>query len=219
MKTLMIIADSVAMPRPELRSAYEETWPSLLKQAMPDWNIIENCRGGRTSAELLNLLNTSVLYYKPDILLIQLGIVDCAYRALLPQELELLEKFPLLPHLTRPLVKYFHHGITKLRRRNLISADDFYGHIVRFLQRLGNAQTIVYFIGILPPGKYMVNKNFGVRQNIMNYNKILRHLNYSNCFIDTSALDGDCLLPDGHHLSVEGHKKMASLILERLEEK
>ena len=78
---VMIVTDSLSMPRPEIR--YEDTWIYLLKQEFPQYDIIDRPGRGSTTTRLVteggggvDLLET----YMPDIVIIQLGMADCAPR-------------------------------------------------------------------------------------------------------------------------------------------
>ncbi|HON16100.1 MAG TPA: hypothetical protein PLA51_06445, partial [Spirochaetota bacterium] len=78
---LLIITDSVSMPRPGI--PYESTWIYKLKKEFPNLDIIDKAARGSTSMRLVteggggvDLLET----YMPDIVILQIGITECAPR-------------------------------------------------------------------------------------------------------------------------------------------
>src|SRR5687768_9305673 len=92
MKRCLILTDSLGLPReePEVLN-YEDTWPYLIRK-YHSLEVIQASIGAATSTDLM----TQVFYYKntrPDIVLVQCGIVDLTPRAFLPYELSLFKKF------------------------------------------------------------------------------------------------------------------------------
>ena len=78
---ILIITDSISMPRMEIK--YEETWIYLLKKKFKHLDIIDRPARGATSMRLINeggggldLLE----FYLPGIIILQLGLAECAPR-------------------------------------------------------------------------------------------------------------------------------------------
>lgn len=78
MKRIILFTDSLALPRmvPEVTS-YEDTYPYLLRK---EFEVFQYSRGG---TRIVDLSDQAPYYqqYKPDCVIIQSGIVDCAPRA------------------------------------------------------------------------------------------------------------------------------------------
>lgn len=85
MKRVLILSDSLALARtkPEI-CLYEDTYPAFLKKG---FEVHQVSIGGATSADLLK----QVHYHKsfnPDVVILQVGIVDCAPRFISRKELD-----------------------------------------------------------------------------------------------------------------------------------
>ena len=75
---ILLLSDSIALPRvrPE-KVTFEETYPNLLRQK--GFKIHQVSIGGATSTTLLSQLHYHI-HFSPDIVILQVGIVDCAPR-------------------------------------------------------------------------------------------------------------------------------------------
>ena len=78
---IMIITDSVSMPRPGIN--YEDTWISMLKNKFVSYDIMDRSARGSTSKRLVtegggvaDLLET----YMPAVVILQIGITESAPR-------------------------------------------------------------------------------------------------------------------------------------------
>ena len=78
MKRLLLFTDSSALPRrsPEI-TYYEETYPYMLKK---HFDVVQYSREG---TRIVDIAEQAHYYqqYKPDIVILKCGIVDCAPRA------------------------------------------------------------------------------------------------------------------------------------------
>ena len=73
-----MFTDSLAMPREEPEETlFEDTYPYLLRK---DYEVFQFSKGGGLMNEFVE---QSFYYnqYKPDIIILQIGIVDCCPRA------------------------------------------------------------------------------------------------------------------------------------------
>ena len=90
-KSILCIGDSLSMPRDTL--LYKDTWHSKLKKEFPNIDFISQFKRAITTDVLVELgggdsetiesfpFGSDCLeFYKPDIVILQLGIVDCAPR-------------------------------------------------------------------------------------------------------------------------------------------
>ena len=74
MKRILLLTDSLAMPReePEL-TLYEDTYPYLLRKK---YEVFQFSKGGGLMKEFVE----QTFYYnqyRPDVVILQIGIVDC----------------------------------------------------------------------------------------------------------------------------------------------
>ena len=80
-KKVIIITDSVGMPRDELK--YEDTWIYMLKNTFKNHDFIDKSARGSTTARLVTEGGSGIdtlETYNPDIVILQLGITECAPR-------------------------------------------------------------------------------------------------------------------------------------------
>ncbi|MCE9540508.1 MAG: SGNH/GDSL hydrolase family protein, partial [Bacteroidetes bacterium] len=118
---ILIMSDSLALAREKPEKVfYEETWPAFLKRKGHD--VLPICIGGATSDDLLR----QVAYHKPflpDIVIIQVGIVDCAPRHFTQLEILLLRKIPFFG---RVALKFFNKPfVRKIRKISYVSPNKF----------------------------------------------------------------------------------------------
>jgi len=169
----MIITDSIAMPRPDIR--YEETWVYLLKKEFPHYDFIDRPARGSTSTRLapqhggLDLLET----YMPDIVILQQGMVECAPRLFQKRSLEYYIVSRILPARTR---NWYIGYVRKHRGRNPditdVEPEQFRANITGFVKRARSISARVIIIPILPPAAILVKKSPHILKNINRFNAI-----------------------------------------------
>lgn len=217
-----IVGDSVPLPR-----AFEpgaplatETWPYLLAAADLKRYWVVNCCGSRTILELDEILKRIVYYYRPQVTIISLGIVDCAYRTLSGLELALVKKVPYLSQLLQPWLRQHHYFLTKLRRMPYTPPHIFRTRLVKALKFCQTIKTLPLYVSILPAGERMRSVSYDIEANISRYNQIVADLLPPEQIVDLRPLTArleEYLLADGHHLNPAGHRACADLILARLQ--
>ena len=75
---ILCIGDSLGLPREGC--SVEETWPSLLRKNYPQHTIIEEFQRERLIDNAVKNYNNKFKQYGADIIILQLGICDCAPR-------------------------------------------------------------------------------------------------------------------------------------------
>lgn len=75
---ILCIGDSLGLPRKGC--LYEDTWLSLLRNRYPEHTFIGHFAGDRLIDSAAHDYDTYYQYYKPDIVIFQQGICDCAPR-------------------------------------------------------------------------------------------------------------------------------------------
>lgn len=173
-RRIMVITDSIAMPRDEIR--YEETWIYMLKREFPGYDFIDRPGRGSTSFRLvteggggLDLLER----YMPDTVILQQGMAECAPRLFDKQSLEYYVVSKILPAGMRK--RYIDH-VKKHRGRNPditdVSPEQFRSNIRAFFRRAREISARVYVIPILPPADILLAKSPRIGQNIDRFNAI-----------------------------------------------
>ena len=199
---ILVLGDSLCLPRnePEKVNLWQ-TWPYLLK-INNDFEVIQLGIGGAT---IKNLYEQSSYYFpsEPDIVIIQVGIVDCAPRALGNLEKEIINSNRLLSYL-------FHHLLPtkfmrRIRKKTYTNSSDFSSYILKIKNRFSNSKII--WIGIVPVSGDYEKTVPGISGNIIKYNKIIEEkLICNNIFCSTDAIPLDGIMSDHHHLSSIGHE-------------
>ncbi|MCI5117464.1 MAG: hypothetical protein D3913_05805 [Candidatus Electrothrix sp. LOE1_4_5] len=179
---LLIITDSLGYPRitPEIVN-YDETWCHLLSK---QYDAYQFSFGGATVLLLLKQAKGYLQLYRPDIVIVQAGIVDCAPRALTKKENYLINKY----WITRKLMRICAGKIIPvLRKRNIAytSLSQFEKSVLEFKKLFHNK---LFWVGILPAGIDYEQKNPGIKNRICVYNQIVRDY-IENRFIDMSEID------------------------------
>ncbi len=200
------------MPRPGI--SYEETWIYLLRQRFPGIDIIDRPGRGSTSMRLyteggggVDLLEM----YNPDMVILQIGLTECAPRLFRKAGLESFIMKRLMPKKFIP--RYVEH-VKKTRGRNPeiteVSPEVFKRNIFSYAQRCRNAGTDLLIIKILEPTEIYIEKSPFIKQNIDLYNSIYKSAEkaFSNVsFLDPVGSENDVnlLCVDELHINQQGH--------------
>lgn len=213
MKKVLVITDSLGLPRPTPEIVnYSDTWVNKLSSCCDLWQYSS---GGATIKDLYSQVEYHKMY-KPDIVIIQSGIVDCAPRALSKFENELINKFSL----TKKLGKHFLttkrlNNFRKKRNCYYTSSIDFEKYVHKYKEIFGDG---LFWLGIVPARDEYEAKIPGIKKQIDIYNDILkRQLN--NNYISISSLNKDDIMSDFIHLSTSGHNAIFEKIKLLLDEK
>ena len=206
---ILILTDSLGLPRfkPEICS-FKDTWPILLKNIYPD--IHQVSIGAATSQVLLK----QIAYQKPfepNIVILQVGIVDCAPRFMSRKELDLTYALGIIGKGLRSI--FNKKWIKKIRNISYINEKDFEKNI-REIQSSFKCPVIA--VGILPSNKEYEEFLPGVTKKTTLYNGILKQ-NF-NKFIDTDDLEIHGIMSDYHHLNKKGHEYLYSKIVDVLKQ-
>lgn len=173
-KKIIIITDSVSMPRPGI--PYEDTWIYLVKKEFPDYDIIDRTGRGSTSTRLvteggggIDLLET----YRPDLVILQLGMAECAPRLFNKRSLEFRVVSTMLPDRLRE--RY----IARVKKRRVrsplitdVSPEQFRKNITAYFERARGLSARVIVIPILPPTREYIRKSPHAPENVERYNQI-----------------------------------------------
>lgn len=238
----LIIADSLGMPRNEGDNIilWEETWPSLLRCRFSQMEFINLSQRARQSSSLLvtSLFEEYIVFFKPDIIIYQVGIVDCMPR-IISQRMKSLLNLRILHRQVFP--QSFRNWYIKSRskKRKKITASDplalvytkpkqFQRCYENFIQRvnkeLSNSCKHI-ILPILIDELFMEEKSPGAKTNKNLYNQILKYLsNIERVSLISEeeilhTVENDFFCSDGYHLNSKGNQVVAratSQYIERL---
>lgn len=200
-KRILVISDSLALPRskPE-QTLYEDTYPYMLRK---DYEVFQLSFGGGTIKEIVHQANY-YLSYNPDYVILQSGIVDCAYRAF-PLFVDKGAVYSgLLDLYRRVLARVIPPRILRrVFRFRYTNPQDFEASIITFKEMFPNARILA--IGIIPASKEYVELVHDIDKSISQYNAILER-NIATGFINLSNMPEKAVMSDHHHLNKFGHQ-------------
>jgi len=219
-KKILCIGDSLALPRPNV--PYEDTWIYLLKNQFPNFDYITLFRRGITTNILVGADGNDWLeYYMPNIVIMQLGIVDCAPR-LIKEGLER-KIVGKLPH---SIADKYINFLKTYRKRNpnnvYVSIQRFKENLRDYSHRCRNIDLQKLIIIKIPiPSKDMVVKNLQIIENVNKYNAIFDELSSDYFFITCISpliptIADNNIYVDGYHPNAIGNKLVYSEILKVL---
>jgi len=230
---IVIMADSLAMPRAgETNIAFEATYPYLLEQSLRSRKetqsaiVIERGMRRRTIEYVLDEWQELVELKTPDVVVIHVGIVDCAPRVFLRRERQFVEN--LRPAWFRDAVLRFVHNhrsaIVKFRKKVYVPPERFKPLLDQVFQKARECRVrSLVFVNIVTPPAEMEQRSPGFINNVHAYNEMIRtkvqqegaHL----IDLDKIVLDGGGaakLTVDGIHINEEGHARVAKEIEEHI---
>jgi hypothetical protein len=234
---IVALADSLALPRdrePDVLR-WQETWPYVLEKDLLAAGLpaeVINCGGrARTVDTLLGADFREHVYLKrPQVLVLQVGIVDCAPRVLSRREKRLLNQ-PFVPApLRRAVIRWRASRRGEITARNPLSRvytrpRAFSAHLDRFRHRLGQLDWKIHLIvlPIVSNPLFMEKKSPGHTANVALYNRLLESFardaaalwfEPAQLFPENIAARSFCA--DGYHLNVSGSQRLAAVLAEHL---
>ena len=229
---ISIMADSLALPREDVgvNDLLEVTYPFLLDQsfrarfggAAP--LIFERGMRRRTIEYVIDEWYEQVELKKPEVVILHVGIVDCAPRVFLRREGSFVANIRF-NWLRNRILKFTHdhrRRIVEFRRKVYVPLPRFEGLVQTVVQkaRETNVQSLV-FINIIRPTDSVEERSPGFQNNVIAYNRVLQEQTKHSfvTLIDLNRIveDGggaEKLTVDGIHLNEQGHV----LLAEKLEQ-
>lgn len=231
---VVILADSLALPRQEGEGniPYEATYPYLLDEGLrrrlgqhAPW-IIERGMRSRTIEKVLEEWFELVQLREAEVVVIHVGIVDCAPRVFMPRERAVVER--LRPARLRVRFLDFVHrhrrGIITKRRRVYVPLERFKALVEEAVRRgrEGRLRALI-FVNIIEPPQSMEERSPGFQRNVAEYNRVLA-AQAAEPFVRLVDLDAlikahggaERLTVDGIHVNEAGHRMLADELEGRL---
>jgi lysophospholipase L1-like esterase len=199
-KRVLILTDSLGLPRgfPQI-CEYEKTWCVKLKE---DFIVHQVSIGGATSGDILRQCPYH-LQFRPDIVIVQVGIVDCAPRFVTKFELDLIKKLPT--KISKAVLKVLNKkSVRSIRKITYTKRVAFLNNILK-IQNYFNGVPVA-FIAILPPSSDYETILPGIKNRVKQFNQILKE--EINLLIETDDFDDMDVMTDNIHLNVIGHNKI-----------
>lgn len=214
---IVILGDSLGMARSEIK--FEETYPYILQTSLPDCEIYAKHRRANDSdlqSEFLNIQD-DIDYMKADILVIHLGIVDCAPRLFSRAEQKRLQYLKIISKYIIAFMSKRRFFFTKLFPKVYVDRGSYEKNIrTLILSGKKNAKRVIV-VNIADTSVENKKKSYGFEENIKQYNEVLSKLveeNEVELLEMFKITDESMLLEDGIHLSVKGNHLLAEKIKE-----
>lgn len=197
---IIILGDSLALPRPhrikdfnpeidkELAVHFEDTYGFLLeKELRAEYpssgpTVMNRAQRFSTMKDIANQFSDHLFYFQPDVIVIQVGIVDC----------------------------WFRDELGGKQLVNVAEFEQYYRYILTMLQKRPETKLIV--VGICPTSMKMEKRYPGLLRQIQLYNQVLKsgENQHQVFFVEMESYINShnphiYLLPDDHHLNKQGH--------------
>jgi lysophospholipase L1-like esterase len=229
-----ILADSLALPRGKDWGdvPFEATYPFLLDSFLRTRDlalVIERGMRFRTIDKVLDDWNEIVDLRQADVVVVHVGIVDCAPRVFTPTERAFVEK--VLPGVVRGALLDFVHRhrrtLISLRPGNVYMPRDRFEQGVREVVSKARASRLraLFFVNIVTPSDELEARSPGYRQKVREYNELLAkyadgrevHLIDVNQILSEGG-GPERLTCDGMHINADGHRALAATLFEAIAE-
>lgn len=220
MGVIVFIGDSLIMPRPAENISPEETYGYIASQKLKDHQVITTAQYSNDTSIQSQIKNLDPLRrVSPDVVFVQLGIVDCAPRLFSRREQTFINMLP--PSLRDWLISILSANrrvLTKWFPKVYVNRKDFKKNMEVILDFVEECGAVPVIITIAKTSEKNNARSHNFLQNIRDYNAVLRDLAQEKgcALIDLyQVVDEDpaCLLPDGIHLSQKGSCNLAEEIV------
>ncbi|MCX8492312.1 MAG: SGNH/GDSL hydrolase family protein [Cyclobacteriaceae bacterium] len=202
------MGDSLGMPRQGV--PFCETWYYRIIKHKTNYCFVNNFRRALTTNELS--AEDFLENYSPQIVILQVGIVDCAPRYYKNNSL-LVKLINVGPDFIRnkfwKLTKRFKSRISENAD---VSVDQFKSNLDSYIKRCERElMEKLIIIKIPAPSEALLQKNPKIRESIEAYNEVINSIKFNGQFMVIDPLrDGsnDDYIEDGYHLSKLGSQKI-----------
>ncbi|HET6977578.1 MAG TPA: SGNH/GDSL hydrolase family protein [Pyrinomonadaceae bacterium] len=226
---IVVMADSLAMAREgETNVPYDATYPYLLDQSLRRRfqsdapMVIERGMRRRTIEYVLDEWYELVDLRKADVVVVHVGIVDCAPRVFLRRERQFVEN--LKPAFLRESILSNVHkhrrAIVNLRKKVYVPVERFNKLVAQVIERAKQSKLrSLVLVNIITPPAEMDERSPGFVKNVGVYNEILKsHATRDGVhLIDLDQMIREAggveqLTVDGIHINETGHALLANEI-------
>lgn len=230
---IVAFADSLSMPRIVKNDIvlWEETWPyllskDLLKKGIQN-EVINSGQRARTAASLIGGdFENNITFIRPDIIIIQIGVVDCTPRIISKKEKYLFNQrwFPVT--LRDKLIQYRKNNKRKITGKKPLKKvytkpEQFESYLNQFEDRLQNQiekKVSVIVIPIIAHLEIKSKDSPKFTQNLERYNAILKTYckSHGRTWIELENrfyTDSTLYCSDGYHLNPSGNKELSEILL------
>lgn len=219
MKRVIFVTDSLGAPRNEdITINIDNTWCNIVSVRFKDYiEPFYHLNNGFDSQTLIKKKAHELILYKPDLIILQVGIVDCAPRVLKKNELRVINHLGVISKLMHRFIKNRYSRLSLLRNISYVDKEEFEANLRDFVKILSPAKVIA--VAIAKPSNTYVEKSPLISERYLDYNNILSNIfekNYIDPYIDLNEELEEIYINDGYHLNKKGHKLVARKVIEHL---
>ena len=215
---IVILGDSLSLPRIDEGIEYEDTYPYSLQEAGHIINRSKRANNTTLQAKYVNMYN-DVYSFKPDIVILHLGIVDCAPRLFYPLEAKIVNQINKVIPIVKLLSKY-RYQLTKIFPKVYVNIHKFDKNISKILTSLEERNINVIIVGIADSTIEHKKRSYKFEENIKAYNKILENSFTYTCvkaYVDMFSYGEKILIDDGIHLNKKIMIELSTILKKHIE--
>lgn len=226
---IVIVSDSLGMPRPhesaDTHSELADTYPHMLEQRFRSRFEVDNLFSIQLDTEelLRRSLHRTIAFRRPRVIIVHLGINDCAPRLFRKNSRSLL-LVPWFRRATRDIgmrvLSRYRRYVTRVRPIRYVSAGDFESNLRRAIDefRLYAPEALVLGVSITPPAGWLAARSYHYAEEVDRYNQVLERV-FGDGFVDTRGLldEAHMYISDGYHLTKAAHAALAEKLRERID--
>jgi lysophospholipase L1-like esterase len=225
MKKYLIVGDSLAMVRPRDNVLFLDLYATKLARERPESLVVNGGVRANSSKGILSesYFDEYVSALPPDHVVVHLGIVDCTPRIFHPLErlvLDLMGRTKIGRRVSEKVISFRSQrrfSYTQKKSISLVPLSQFQANLRLFFASVRSANPAVQFtfVNIAYPGAKMIERNFGMLDQIRRYNDVLEAeaRAMDSKVVDLfsfSRLNPHVVLDDGYHINSEAHMYLYS---------
>lgn len=210
---VLCIGDSLGLPRDGC--PYEKSWFYKLTKKYQNIEFVDYFKRGLMITETVNLYNMYYAEYKPDIVIIQTGICDCAPRYINSNNIFWKIIFSLLCHLGLESIFWKVIKLVRSRSQKCVYTSEsvfqqMYSKLINRFVSDNVKKIIIVKIGHAANSVIAKNRNFNL--NVDRYNSVIDKIAAENKniiqTIDPLNNVNEDLFVDGYHCNGNGMEKV-----------
>ncbi len=227
MKKLLIVGDSLSMSRHREGIAYEQMYSTLLACHLKNWLVINGSMRANTSRRIISetYQEEYVLPLLPDLVVLQVGVVDCLPRLMSKYERRILWVLSRIQGFRRIARFYISFKskrrlyFTKKKQIAFVGSCEFESNMISFRDLMSRIGCKLIVINIPHPGPGLTERTFGVEEAVSRYNGIIDRV-FSGAeyavidLYNMTKSNPHLLQDDGYHIRGECHELLYKAICE-----
>lgn len=193
---VVIVTDSLGCPRRETKVC--ATWvDKILKSRFAkNFYFYTVCIPG-LSSKCVPMDYLAEL--EPDIVILQVGIVDACRRVLGSRVGHWISLVPVVRDIVRSVSSRYHYQLTRLYNVHYASISD-YERMIRFI--LDKTKAVIFFVPIAPAGEVFRKKIYNIDNEIQKYNSVAKKIKDKRLvYLNPYTTKKQIFISDGHHLN------------------